>query len=362
MKGTISVRTTTVLVFLYISVSALVFKHYALPYLVGNNDTRWAADSLDFIEYFNFGGLDQQLIQLGQNLFGPLVLLWIANGDNSAIFLLNILIFISAWFVIVNSINIDRNVLFFALVLNPLLFFSLLAVNKEIIAFLVVALYAAYVCKGGKYYLFLALLGALFVRWQNVLIIVLFELARFSTHALGMRRRTFLFLVILVLSLVYPSLHSSLGSVTTEIVDERQAETSFGLLDAANSIQANYGYFAVLIPKALANWFGNLPRAFGAYLNPWAYDLTDPYSTFGITGHQLAMVGIFTLLMYRKRISLDNDLVFFAIFYTIIYSLGAFVQYRYYFPVYLIFAIVLAQKGANRPYARIQRSIKRPVN
>lgn len=362
MTRVLTIRASTVFIFLYLSINALVFKYQALPYLEGNNETRWAADSLDYIDYFNYGGLDQQLIQLGQNLFGPLVLLWVANGDSSVIYLANVLIFLTAWVVIVKHVDIDRKVLFLTLALNPLLFFSILAVNKEVVSFLVIALYAVYIFKGKINYLLLALIVALFVRWQNILILFLFEFARFSTYAFRIRRITFLFLVVLTLSFIYPFLHASIGGVTTEMVDERQSETSFGLLEVANGIQANYGYFAVLIPKVFANWFGNLPRAFGAYLTPWAYDLTDPYSTFGITGHQLAMLGIFGFLVYRKKFLLNNDLVFFAIFYTIVYSLGAFVQYRYYFPVYLIFCIVAAQKCVNKQHSRRLAFVRHPVN
>jgi hypothetical protein len=72
--------------------------------------------------------------------------------------------------------------------------------------------------------------------------------------------------------------------------------------------------------------------------------VSDIYNTFVITGHQAAMTIIFLFLVFRKRLLLSNDLVFFSVVYSVVYSLGMFIQYRYYFPVYIAFCIVLSQK------------------
>lgn len=339
------IHITVILLGIYCASAVLVFVYFSEPYLNGESDVRWAADSMDYILYYQNAGLDQNLIQLGQNLFGPLVILWLAEGSNLFVLGINLAIYLVAWFVIVNNLDINKGVLFLALSVNPMLFVSLLAVNKEIVSFLVVALYAAYFGRRSIYYLAAALVTALFVRWQNVLIILLFELARVSVSPNKSRRFVVIGVLVFGLSIIYPSLDAQLGGVTTAEVDEQQANTTFGFLEVANNIQRNYGYFVVVVPKVLSNWFGNLPRAISVYLNPGGYDILDVYNTFVITGHQLAMVVIVFMLFLKRKFTLSNDLIFFSVFYSIVYSLGVLIQYRYYFPVYLILAIVLAQKG-----------------
>lgn len=121
----------------YLCIAGIVFHYFAHPSLDGISETRWAADSFIYMALFNTGGLDQKLIQLGPNLFGPLVLLWIAGGSSAGIFLINIVLFVAAWALVVNNSSINRRVYFLALALSPPVFFSLLAVNKEIISMLV---------------------------------------------------------------------------------------------------------------------------------------------------------------------------------------------------------------------------------
>lgn len=359
MHAQTRISTSLIFVCFFIILAVLVFMFFARPYLDGESDIRWGADSIDYIRYYEYAGLNQDLIQLGQNLFGPLVILWLVNGDSIGVLLINIIIFMTAWLVIVNSIEVNKLVLFFALALNPMLFVSLLAVNKEIVSFLVIALYSAYLAQRRLHWLVLALIAALFVRWQNVIIILLFELIRSQLNPLRNRRATFICLFVLGLSLIYPSLDAQLGDVTTEMVDEQQAGTTFGILEIVNNIQRNYGYFVVVIPKVFSNWFGNLPRVGNLFVNLGEFDVSDIYNTFVITGHQAAMTSIFLILIFKKRLLLSNDLVFFSIIYSVVYSLGMFIQYRYYFPVYIAFSIVLAQKNwsnnacLNDPYKKI---------
>lgn len=347
MNAQTRISASLVFVCFFIILAVLVFIFFARPYLDGESDVRWAADSLDYIYYYQYAGLEQTLIQLGQNLFGPLAILQIVEGNHLSVLCINIAIYLTAWFVIVKNVEVNKLILFFALALNPMLFVSMLAVNKEIISFLVISLYAAYLSQDRFHWLILALVAAIFVRWQNVFIILIFELIRSPLNPLRTRRLAFLFLFVIAISIIYPSFDAQLGGVTTEMVDEQQASTTFGLLEVANNIQRNYGYFIVVIPKVFSNWFGNLPRVGNLFINLGEFDVYDIYNTFVITGHQAAMTIIFLILIFKKRLQLSNDLVFFSIIYSVVYSLGMFIQYRYYFPVYIAFCIVLSQKQWN---------------
>lgn len=341
------------LVGVFVLAAAVVFLLFANPYLDGESDVRWAADSADYILYYQVYGLDQTLIQLGQNLFGPLVFLWLVDGSHNGIFIINIAIYVIGWVVITKNIEVNKLVLFLGLAANPMFFVSLLAVNKEIIAFLVISFYSVYLIRGGLYWLALALISALFVRWQNVLVIILFELTLLPINPLRNRKWRFIAILVIVISLLYPLLDAQLGGVTTEQVTEQQTNTTFGLLDVINNIQRNYGYFLVVIPKVLSNWFGNLPRVASLFYSLDEFDLSDVYNTFVITGHQAAMAIVFLLLAFKRKFRISNNLIYFSIFYSIVYSLGVFIQYRYYFPVYILFVIVLAQKSAIQKQSSI---------
>lgn len=344
---------SALLVVVFMIAATVVFILFAKPYLDGESDVRWAADSADYILYFQVYGLDQTLIQLGQNLFGPLVFLWLVDGSHNGIFIINIVIYVIGWLVITKNIEVNKLVLFLGLAANPMFFVSLLAVNKEIIAFLVISFYSVYLLRGGLRWLVLALISAFFVRWQNVLVIMLFEFTLLSINPFRNRRWLFVAIVLLLLSLLYPLLDAQLGGVTTEQVTEQQTNTTFGILDVINDIQRNYGYFLVVIPKVFSNWFGNLPRVASLFYSLDEFDLSDVYNTFVITGHQAAMAIVFLLLAFKRKFKISNNLIYFSIFYSIIYSLGVFIQYRYYFPVYILFVLVLAQKSATQKQSSI---------
>jgi hypothetical protein len=357
MKINKDFAVSLIFVSIFITSAIACFVIWVLPYLNGDSEVRWGADSLDYILYYETSGVDQTLIQLGQNLFGPIWILWLVNGSHVGVFALNVAMFLIGWFLVTNVLNVNRLVFFCLLAINPMLFASILTINKEIISFLVIAFYSVYLAKKGYLWLTLALLAAFFVRWQYVFIILLFELVRSPLNPFAHKRLHFLLLFVFLISLVYPSFDAQLGGVTTEMVDEQQASTSFGLLEVANNIQKSYAYFMVVIPKILSNWFGNLPRVANLFFNIDQFDVSDIYNTFVITGHQAAMTIVFMLIVIKRRFALSNDLIFFSLIYSIVYSLGMFIQYRYYFPVYIAFCIVLSQNNLGCKGQVLRKSV-----
>lgn len=346
------------LLLLLVSLAAVaVFFVSGEAYLKGVGRLRWGADSLDYLEWYrifeldswkNFFNPDRQLVQMGQNLLGPMVILALTHADGRAVLAVNILLLLVAYAVVVRTVPVRRLRFALLLAVNPLLFMSLLAVNKEIVGLLVSAFYAAHLASGKKHWLAVSLLLAPLVRWQHVVAILLFELVRSRVNPIVHRRGWTVLAMLLGISVVYPFLESQLGQVTTEMVQQRQTETSFGLLDAANNVQRHFGYFVVFVPKLFANWFGNLYRVSQLAFALDRFDLTDPYSTWGVTGHQVAMVVVVAGLLVRRRFRLSSDYVYFTVVYSLLYSTSMFIQYRYFFPIYPLLAIELARRSPTR--------------
>jgi hypothetical protein len=334
--------------------AAAVFFVSGEAYLRGEGDLRWGADSLDYLEYYrlyeldswkNFLNPDQPLIQMGHNLLGPMVILALTRADARAVLALNIFLLLVSYIVIARTAPVRRLQFAFLLALNPLLFMSLLAVNKEILGLLASAFYAARLATRKRRWLLAAMPLALLVRWEHLVTILLFELAQSRLNPIARRRGMTILALLVAISLIYPFLHSQLGQLTTEIVEERQAATSFGLLGAANDVQRHFGYALVFVPKLLANWFGNLYRVAQVAFAPDRTDLADPYSTFGIIGHQIAMVAVVGGLLLRRRFRLSSDYIYFAVFYSLFYSTSMFIQYRYFYPIYPLLAIELSRRS-----------------
>lgn len=336
------VRPGTPIVLLLVVAAYVVYEVSAHDYLTGWSNLRWAADSVAYQDYYTVAGLDQGLAGLSYNYFGPLVLLHLSGGDLRAILALNVFVFLTGWVIAGHALPL-RSVAFAALLaLNPMIFVSLLAVNKEIIAFAATMMYAAWLFKRNYAYLFGALACVFLVRWQFVLVLLAFEAMRSPLNPLRERRALTLILALAGLSAVYPFLDPYLGTVITEEVRQQQAATSFGLLELANEVQRNFGYFLVAIPKVLANWFGNMARVVRLAYDLPSFDLYDLYNTFVIPLYQLAMFVVVGLLLLTRRFRLSNDLVYFGIFYSIVFALSMFIQYRYFLPVYLVYALQLA--------------------
>lgn len=349
------VRPGTPVVVLLVVAAYAMYELSAHDYLTGWSGLRWAADSVDYHAYYAAAGLDQGLAGVGYNLFGPLMLLYLTDGDPRAIFVLNIAVFLAGWAIAVNALPL-RSLAFAALLaINPMIVVSLLAVNKEIIAFAATTMYAAWLFRKNRLYLLGALAFAFFVRWQFVLVLLVFEALRSPVNPFRERRLLTLTLVLAGLSAVYPFLDPYLGTVIAEEVRRRQAETSFGLLELANEIQRNFGYFLVAVPKILANWFGNMARVARLVYDLPGFDLHDLYNTFVIPLYQLAMCVVVGLLLVTRRFRLSDDLVYFGLFYSIVFALSMFIQYRYFLPVYLVFAmqLSLARDGEPRTFSGI---------
>jgi hypothetical protein len=126
-----------------------------------------------------------------------------------------------------------------------------------------------------------------------------------------------------------------------------QLTSTAGLTLLLASIQDHFGYFLVLIPKVVLNYFGNLFRLFDFVVRPSTIDYSDVYNNVIVLGHQLCMVLVCWLALRKRRLQLGSDNVYFIAVYSIVFGISVLISYRYFFPMYLLLCIDLCRRDAG---------------
>ncbi len=320
------------LIVAYLMAAAVVMGLVVEPGLKGEGDWSFWGDSLTYEQYARVASLP--LLSFWGNYVGPVLLLRAVNYSDWIIFALNCALFLIAYLLVAKLFAIRRLEFLLLLFLNPMLFVSLLAVNKEIMGFVGVVLFVCYLWRGQIRYLAPALVLSVAARWHQAVVIVLFLILIHKWTPRRPARHLVLAAVILLISVVYPLLPApainALGYTSLVGLQESKAG---GLLLALNDLERHFGYFVAVVPKVLLNWFGNLGRVQDIFWPSADFDTHNLYN-YAVLGHQLAMCVVTCLLVLRKRLTLASPLIYFAALYSIAYALSLFIQYRYFFPLY----------------------------
>ncbi len=314
------------------------------------DEFRIGADSLTYYNLAKLSPLGSfQLMTLGANYLGPVLILNIAHFDNLYVFLINLLMLFVSYALIIKNYEINRVVFISTLLLNPMVFSSIILVNKEILGLLSVVLFVRYIDSKKYIYLLFALLFAFFTRWQQALVLVAYCFIISEINLFRRNRRFSILLIILLLTVLYPILFSQVFGTVSEVnTVEKQAETAGGIITILNTMQDNYLFIFAVIPKIISNMFGNFGRIFLYITNPESIDFYDIYNSFIVLGHQYAMLLVVSLLAYQKKLKISSDLIYFSFIYLIVFSLSTMVQYRYIFPLYILFVLELSKSRQQR--------------
>lgn len=330
---------SNLLIGLYLLICAVFFYNIALPYL--ENGIVVGADSKTYIEtahyYENLSQFNiTDLISLKYNFFGPVILLILTRYNHLAIFVLNSLILIVCCHALFKHVNINKVVFFILLFINPITLISLTTINKEIFGISGMVLLITYLSSGIKRFLVMAFILAILTRWQQAVFIpVLLIYLNFMKID-----RRFAWQVpvgvLIGVSLLYPFISSYIdftGDVSRGGV-QAQFNQAGGLLPLLNSLQNNFMYFLVFIPKALINYVGNFARIVDLFDTR-----IDLYNRLLVV-HQIIMLALVLFLIIKRRIS-SKSLEFHIIYmYSIIYCVALTVNYRYFYPLFALFIIM----------------------
>lgn len=358
-----------VIVILY-SLIALLFYQIVVEPLQLN--IRFGADSDVYVTYAESSMGDEHLVSVSSNYFGPVVLLRLLQQNLFFVAMINCLLFTGTFLLIQRYYSTEISGLKFTILLliNPMLFMSLATVNKEIFGLVSVAMLICFIKGRNFILLFLSLFFAVLTRWQQVLVNLLFLLVIGRFNPLKKRINVILAITVLI-SLIYPSQAALFSTAATDSETfDFQQDKLFGILPILNQLQDNYLFFIATIPKIMINLFGNIFRPFTILLNTitnnMGVDALDIYNSYIVTGHQLSMLFVATISIYKllhsdlkessqsklkKRLRYPvshkewiNNELFYCMIYCVLYSLGAFIQYRYFFPIYILFCLELSKR------------------
>jgi hypothetical protein len=341
------IRKGSTYIFIYLCAICFLFFAFVWGYfLKGNGESaiRFDADSFAYVELNEIYDSMVVLFSISPNFIGQIFLLRITDSNFLIIFLINLTLFILSYKTVIKSYNVNSTVFAALLILNPLLIPVITTLNKEIFGMASVAFYASYLIRKKKWMFFLCLLFAVITRWQMVFIILFFHFFKRTTDFLKLSRGLSLAFFILLISITYPPLFAGFTNVIDDRTADRQQETAGGLINFFNSIQHKYLYFISVWPKMFFNLFGNFFRVFSMILNPNQADLQDVYNNVFLLGHQIITFMLTIWMIVRKKINFNNDLVYFCCVYLIVFSIGPMIQYRYIFPLYILFALVIAEQ------------------
>lgn len=334
-----------ILLFLYFSIVTVVFYKIALPSINGEMPIRIWADSYSYV-IISKNLIDlHNLISIGGNYLGPYLLLEITNFNHEYIFLINCMFLFFSLILIFSNYNINRTKFTILLLTNPMLFVSLLLVNKEIIGVFSLALLASYLKNKKLLYLSMSLIFSLLTRWQESMVIIIFIIFNKKGNFKSKLTPFFLIMLILIIGTVFSVFSDSFSFIneTSYELLESQKSQAFGLLAVLNKLQEDYLYFIAFIPKALLNMIGNITQIFSIQFYQNRIDDNDYYSLF-VLFHQMWMFLVWMFLLFFRKLSLRSDLLIFVIIYTVIFSLNLFVQYRYFFPLIVIMCLIFFER------------------
>lgn len=330
-----------------VAIAAVVLAAMAFLAAIGNRvldgdvvSFQFYADSVTYEKTFrgDVGSVSsaQDIVAADRNYLGPLLLLSIVGGNRWGVLGLNCLLFASGVLLLAKVYPLRRPLLVGLLATSPLLFSSLISVNKEIFLFLAVCLLMYGLPRRSFLAIGAAMVTALLARWQAVVFVVVFMSMYSGVNPLRQHRLLSLALLVAVLTLVYPSTRIIFAAADQIGAEGALTNEGSGIYSRMIEVQNSYGYFLIVIPKTLQVIFGPLFKV--GQMFPWK----DFYNDVMLVWQAVMSLGLLVALMATGRFRLSNDFVYASLVYCVIFALTPIYAPRYFFAVYVLWAIAMS--------------------
>jgi hypothetical protein len=313
----------------------------------GEIDFEFYADSETYHAFLEEGYGLREIVLLFPNMLGPSLILILFNNSFYLVFLFNVIILLFFYYTFANLFDINRNLFLFFIVISPIMFGSVIAINKEIVSLLVLALFFRYYKNRSYLALILALLTSFLVRWQMALFIV--SLAALLSPLNPLRNRKFISSVVflLMVSCMY-YLNLARFDAFNRIAEMGADESSEGsglyslLIQLQNSNPL--GYVLAFIPKTLFLFIGLIGRYYKFF------DYSDFYNNVIVFSQSVVNFGTLIIAVKRK-VKISNLFFFSAVIYCIIFCLSPIYSPRYLFPAYILLALAICDRKKDNAEA-----------
>jgi hypothetical protein len=329
----------------YFALAGLVYYVYADAVLDGYSDLQFYADSPTYEEaYRNMpGGSWWELTTIGGNYLGPVFLLTVFGGSRLLIFLFNIVAFCAGMGILFRTRVAERHRLALLIGLNPMTFCSLLSVNKEIFAFLSIALLISYYYERRWTCLVGGVIFGLLTRWQFAFFALLYFLMVSPANPCRKYRLAMFLLLLLGVSALYPRTSDLFASIN-EIAELGGMDWGgSGLFIRFIEIQNAGGYFLIFVPKTLHVMF-----AMSLKINQIT-DWTAFYPNVVVTTYSLWSFVVFSCVIIQRRFTLKHPLVYMFLIYCVIFTLTPIYSPRYFYAAFIIMCVVAASHRRALP-------------
>jgi hypothetical protein len=330
-----SIRWSTILLVVYLLFAALFYRLYASRSLSGQLELQMFADSLTYEGLAQSGVTQAGYVSVGLNILGPMTVLTLFRSDRDAIFLFNCVLFLLSYIAVSRNFPLHRPAYLVLLFLNPMLLFSLFAVNKEILGFAAISFFLAYLASRRWFWLASAIVLGVLSRWQLALFFFLVIALESHRNPLRPKRLANLALVILGITVIYP-LMLPLFATVNEYVSGDEALGMSGIFPVMVSIQNHFGYFLVVIPKTAHFLFGILSR-FGN-----VFAVRDFWDDVVVMFESVSFLVLTCLLLWGGKWRRSKDLLYLAGLYSVVFALSPVYSPRYFFCLYPICALLVA--------------------
>jgi hypothetical protein len=340
------IRRSTWRLSLYAGLSLAMFILVAIPALNGELDLQFYADSLTYETLARQTAVNFGLISVGANLLGPLLLLKLLGHSRFLVCLFNLGCLVVAYRVLVQAFPIDGRRFLWYLTISPLVLVSMLAINKESVSLPAIAFFAAFVAHRRVRHLVLALVLALLVRWQLVLFMLVFLGLSSPLNPLRRYRLVSLVLLTLGISVMYVRNLAAFEAIDRiASLAAQENSTGSGLFSRFITVQNHYGYFLVFIPKTLHQMVGLLLRS-RAPDQEFIF-----FNDVVMVAQSAVTAGLLVHAAILRRYRLSDDLFYIAVTFAAIFALSPIYAPRYFLPVYVLVAAMVARYLPGRRQA-----------
>jgi hypothetical protein len=328
-----------------------LFFQWVAPSLDGRTEQHIAADSGTYIAAADAlrEGREDIFLTVALSSFPNTVLCPILQAfvlkSTFAMVLADYAMFFLAIFLLKRSFSFSTGIFVGLLLLNATTTISLLSVNKEIVDLLAVSIFFFARRRHRNGVLLLALMLALFNRFEVCIVMLLFLLAESKLNPWRQRRVVTIAVLIAALSVMLPLFVSE--SLNEQFAGVSEAHSIAWL----GTLEMHYLYAVAVFPK-----IGNM--LFGALIvHPFKMETYYVYSDIAnssiLYSNNLATMVVFVILAWKRRLSVRLDLIYFAMLGFIIMAVTMTTVQRYIYFAYVLLCLLAAQTEAEEPVGTI---------
>lgn len=336
---------------LYIPLCAVAFWLWVNPSLTGATSQHIAADSSTYIymadvlrEHIEDPAVYAALARFPNTLWMPVGIAYALNSTVLTV-VFNLGLLSLSLMLIGRAVDLDIAYLLFLLLLNPTTVISLLSVNKEIVDLLIVACFCCFLARRSRACLFVALVLALFNRYEFLICLLLFMAMRSRLNPWRGRRWSSLVLLLCGFTILLP-----LGA--SHALAERFVEAEGGgIVTFLDQMEMHFLFIFAALPKIAENLLGEL-------LNPATvarYTFEDLANSYILLFNNCATAFVIVRLWMKGRFkvrSIRSDLVYLAAITSIVMSVSLVIQPRYFYVVYVLLCMEATRREPRDGWIR----------